>query len=502
MVRPLVLRGLSAAALSALMVSAGIATAIADDEEPVVPSLGITEAGIITLPAGDEVRDSTVVTVTSDAPTTVSLSITNTSWAEVEPLPSVELTADDLTADVTVPVDGLTAGNYYLVATPVGGDAVSTGLTVGSGEPVDVFTDLSTYSIFTLASATPHSTTVTVYAWDETGEVVPFAGTVTATVGGKIATAAVASADGSNATATISGTALKAGTGPVVASVHAVGSSTNYESDPVDLDVVSTGVTSVSLARSAASVYPHKDSYRDTVSFTVKAPTTTGTSLAATGTVKITRKCKTIKTWTLTSSATKKLTWDGKVKGKIVPGTYTVKVTIKGPEGPTKTASTTVKVDSGKLKTKTKTLTYKGKSAFKKYVANDQYQDNACYINWPKSGYVYCEAPFASLVDSYALVGLGTVSIPSYVVKAEAYGGAKVKATIYGVKKSGTIDWLLAGDYGSVRSGHLKAGTNSLGTVTLATGSKKTYVYVGLDGGEWMYASSVKVTYTYRVMTH
>ena len=108
----------------------------------------------------------------------------------------------------------------------------------------------------------------------------------------------------------------------------------------------------------------------------------------------------------------------------------------------------------------------------------------------------------AGFMSVYALVGLGTVSIPSYVVKAEAYGGAKVKATIYGVKKSGTIDWLLAGDYGSVRSGHLKAGTNSLGTVTLATGSKKTYVYVGLDGGEWVYNTSLKVTYTYRVMTH
>lgn len=502
MARPLVSRVLSAAALSALMASVGITTAVADDDDPVVPNLDITEAGIITLPAGDGVRDSTDVTVTSDAPTIVSLSISDTSWAEVETLPSVELTAEDLSADVTVPVAGLEAGNYYLVATPVGGDAVSTGLTVGSGEPTDVFTDLSTYSIFTLASATPHSTTVTVYAWDETGEVVPFEGTVSATVGGKTATAPVASTDGSNATATISGTALKAGTGPVVASVHAFGGSTNYESDPVDIDVISTGVTGVSLARTASSVYPYKDYYRDTVSFTVKPSTTTGTTLAATGSVKITRSGKTVKTWTLTSSATKKFTWDGKVNGKIVPGTYTVKVTIKGPEGSTKTASTTVKVDSGKLKTKTKTLTYKSASAFKKYVANDQYEENACYINYPKSGYSYCEAPFASIVDGYALIGLGAVSVPSYVVSAEAYGGAKVNATLYGVKKAGTIDWLLGGDYGSVRSGHLKTGTNSLGTVTLATGSKKTYVYVGLDGGEWVYNTSLKVTYTYRVMTH
>ena len=36
---------------------------------------------------------------------------------------------------------------------------------------------------------------------------------MSATVGGKTATAPVASTDGSNATATISGTALKAGTG-------------------------------------------------------------------------------------------------------------------------------------------------------------------------------------------------------------------------------------------------------------------------------------------------
>jgi hypothetical protein len=498
----LVSRALSASALAAVIAAAGVTTAVADEADPVVPTIGITEAGIITLPDGDGVRDSTTVTVTSDAPTTVSLSITDTSWTEVETLPSVELTAEELTSDVTVPVTGLPAGNYYLVATPEGGDAVSTDLMVGSGEPSSVFTDLSTYTIFSLASATPHSTAVTVYAWDETGEAVPFQGTVTATVGGKTTSASVQSTDGSNAVATISGTALGAGTGPVVATVHAFGSSVNYSSDPLDLDVVSHAVTGLSLARTASSVYPYKDYYRDTVTFTVKPSTSTGSNFGATGTVKITRLGKTVKTWTLTSTGSKTLTWDGKVGGKIVTGTYTVTASIKGPEGSTKTASTTVKVDSGKLVSKTKTINYKASSVFSRYIPFDNYGDNACYINYPHLGYSYCYAPYAAYADTYALIGTGAVTIPSYVQSAEQYGGAKVNATLYSVSKTGSIEWALFGDYGSTRSGYLKSGTNSLGTVTLATGSKKTYLYVGLDRGEKVSSSSVKVIYTYRVMTH
>ena len=504
MVRPLVSRALSAAALSALLVAAGITTAVADEEVP-VPTLHLGEAGVITLPAGDGVRDTTDVTLTSDLPTSVVVSIQDETWAVVDTLDPVDLTAESLSATVTVPVAGLSAGNYYLVATPVGADdtaTVTTGITVGSGEPSTVSVDLSDYTIFTLASATPHATTATVSAVDETGEAVPFEGTVSATVGGKTATAAVASSDGSGATASISGTALGAGTGPVTATVHAVGSSTTYTSDPVDIDVLSTGITGVSIARTASSVYPYKDYYRDTVSFTVTPATTTGSPISATGSVKITRLGKTVKTWTLTSSAARKFTWDGKVGGKIVTGTYTVTVSIKGPEGPTKTASTTVKVDSGKLVSKTKSITYKAASAFRNFGYPTDTPGNACYVNYPKIGYSYCYAPQRTYTGGYALVGYGEVSIPSYVRSAEAYGGAKVSATLYGVTKSGSISWLFGGDYGTVRSGYLKTGTNSLGTVTLLTGSKTTSVYVGLDGGEKVTSSSLKVVYTYRVMTH
>jgi len=159
-------------------------------------------------------------------------------------------------------------------------------------------------------------------------------------------------------------------------------------------------------------------------------------------------------------------------------------------------------VDSGKLAYKTKTITYSATTPFKKFASFGYAGTNYCYVDYPRARYIYCYGQYAAADGGFALIGLGALSVPSYVVSAEAYGGAKVSTTLYNVGKTGTIDWFVGADTGTSRSGLLKSGTNSLGSVSLPTGNKKLYLYLGLDRGEKVSVGSVKVTYTYRVMTH
>ena len=479
---------------------AGMATA-ASAAETATLTLGTAE--VLTLPDADGVRDTTTVTLASDVPTVVGLAVYNgDAW--VADLPDVTLTPEALTSDVTVPVTGLPAGALTLVASPELGGSQSTTLTVGSGEPSTVTTTLSASKIYTWSKATPRSTTATVTAVDETALAVPFTGTVTATVGGKTYKVAVTSATGAPAKAGFAVTKLAAGTGTVKATVraHKTGSST-YSSPAVTLKVLKTAVTAVKLSANYTTVYPKVDSYRDTVKITLTPTTTTGTSFASTGTVKITRNGKTIKTWKLTSSKTQSFSWNGKVGTKIVPGTYTVTASLKGPEGATKTTKTTIKVSSGKLVTKTKTVKYKAHSILKYYVPFDEYEESFCAYDIDRVGDFGCLGYDAYYVDAVSLIGYGSVALPSYVITAQAYGTPKASVTLHTTYLSGAAAWSIdTVEVATAKVGSVALGNKTLSSLSLAKGAKRLYVNVGLGEYSTWVADTISVTYTYKVMTY
>jgi hypothetical protein len=488
------LRALSATVVATLIVGAGAATATA--EEAATVTLGALET--LTLPAGDGVRDSASLSITADAATTVALEIRHVEGEPVATLPSVDITDPGTPASASISVADLPAGALEVVATPVGGESVVAALTVGSGEPSSVSLSLSASTIFTWSKASPRSTTATVTAVDETGLAVPFTGSVTAKVGTKTSTAAVTSTTGTAATASFPVSKFTVGTGTVVAKVRSLAGSTYYQSGTKSLKVLQTAVMSVSLSRSLSTVYPSKDSYRDTVKFTITPKSSTGVVVPATGSVKVTKSGKTIKSWSLTSSKTQSFTWDGKVSGRIVPGTYSVTVTIKGPEGYTKTASTKVVVSSKKLVTVTTTRTYLAKSVLTAYDTFDYYDQSECW-SVSSNGNVVCSGYDAP--DGLSMWAYGSVPIPADVIAAQQYGGVKGSVTMNLVDGYGTASWGYdKSAFGSAKIGPVQIGSNSLGTLYLSAPAKRVYVTVALGEYTDLEVGKFTMRYQYKVL--
>ena len=465
--------------------------------------LTLTSPEVLTLPAADGLRDTTTLTITSDTATDVALALVPGTRRYPPCHCRLEvIAADSLSVDVELSVDGLAAGDYVIEATPTGGETAIEYLTVGSGEPSNVVETLSPTTIYTWSGSSVRSTLATVSATDETGLEVPFTGSVVASVGGRTVTAPVVSSTGSPTVALVSASALAAGTGTVVATVWGP-SETHYASDPATLKVSSTSVTSVSLSSSHSTVYPAKDGYADSVTLKVTPKTTTATSFASTGSVTVTRNGKTVKSWKLTSSKTWSATWDGRVSGKIVPGSYTVKVTLKGPQGSTQSASKTVKVSSGKLVTKTKSVTYKSGTVVTQYATRDAGTPKGkCWRGQLLKDDMYCQS--AGIYGWIGLTAYGHVTVPSAVLSAAKYGGATVRASmhVYALQGS-TAKW--STDLTNTQVGHVHtvaAGTNYATTLTLASTSKTVYFTAILYYNALLASDTITVKYTYKVMDY
>ncbi|WP_284328490.1 hypothetical protein [Demequina litorisediminis] len=209
-----------------------------------------------------------------------------------------------------------------------------------------------------------------------------------------------------------------------------------------------------------------KDGYRDSVKATVTPTSSVSGSVPATGTVKITHGGKTVTSWKLTSTAKRTFTWGGRNNGSIKPGTYVVTVSIKGPEGTTKTASKSLTVGSKKLVTKTATRQYKASAVMKTYTAFDYSYDGACYRNWGVAGDVFCDAYDAYDYDSLALISQGKITVPADVVAAQKFGGTTVKlTTTWGYLYGDTLWAYDTKEMGTAKSAFAKKGTQALGAL-------------------------------------
>ncbi|WP_062303431.1 hypothetical protein [Demequina subtropica] len=594
-------RTLAVVAASALAFT-GLATA-ASAEDAATLTIGFADA--LALPAGDGVRDETTVTVTSDIATTVSATV-----AEVGPGGDTVLAFapreinPDTPQTYKVPVDTLHYGGYELMVRPAVGDPVISIISVSDGNPVDMSLKLSASTIYSWTGATPTTTTASVTAFDELGLPVPFSGTVTAAIGPKTFTAPIVSTTDAPGTAVIPASSLTAGTGAVTATVLAAEDVELTDSAPLTLK--RTSVTGVSLARSASTVYPYKDSYRDTVSLTVTPTTTTGKVFPATGSVAIIRDGKTVKSWKLTSSAKKTFTWGGLADGKVVPGTYTVKtalrgpeggtqtatitvtvvntavksvgltksvatvypvkdsyndtvsftvtptsttgrvvpttgkvtiarngttvkswnltssakrtftwgglangaivpgtytvtVALKGPQGTTKTTKTTVNVSKKKLVTATKKVTHKAGAVLTSYVPFDYYYDGYCESSYDRVGDVFCWSEDAYDYDDLALMATGSISVPAEVVAGQKLGGASVKVLADWESLYGDTLWSYdRTSTGTAKIGFAQEGIQGLGTLKLPATSKKVYLTVGLGEYAWAQVNTFTAVYTYK----
>lgn len=456
-----------------------------------------SKASTLTLPAGDGVRDVAEVRVRSNLPTSASLSVEDAVGNQLADLGALEFTQTQLVHTVSIPVEGLTAGSLSLKVETVDGQADGyASLTVGSGKPMSVSLGLSRSTVETWKSSPIRRTTAIVSARDETGMLVPFSGKVVTKVGGKSVTQKLQSSSGSAVSTNIDGSALTIGKAAVVAIV--TGSGVSKTSRSLSLLVRDVSVQKVKVARSVATVYPVKDGYVDSVKLSVSASTSTGKSVAATGSVKITRAGKTVKSWNLKSSKPWSATWNGRVGSKVVPGTYKVAVALKGPQGATKTTSATIKVVGDKLVTKTTSKTISAASAFPRYSTYDLLDEGYCLTS---AGRISCIGFDAYYTDSLSLFAYGSSAIPADVRKAAKHGGVKVRATLDADFRDGVVVWGYGTNGNNSKIIEMKSGRSSAGWVSVPQRDTRLNLSAGLGEYSYFGASTVKIEYKYRVLT-
>lgn len=483
----------SALALTIALVATGApAFAVEDDSPPPASAarVSVTTPGVLTLPWGDGVRDAAAVTVAADLPTVVELSVRDSAGRTLAALPAATLVEGALSAVVSVPVAGLPAGAHSLVAAPAAGEEAVAPLRVGSGKPAAVTLGLSARTVYTWSKSAARTTVATVTAADETGLAIPFRGFVEAKVGTRTQRVTVASAGGAAATATLSGTGLVAGTARVIAAVTANGSNT-VTSAPASLVVKNVAVTAIRLSSSSSVVYPTKDGYKDSVALSLSSRTTTGSTVPVTGTVKVTSRGKTVKTWKLSTSKPWKAAWDGKVKGKVVPGTYVVTASVKGPEGVTKKTSKKVTVRKGVLVTKTTSAWVSAQSAFDLWLPLD-----GCAPKGAAS--IRC----AGSDEFMSAIVIGELTVPSAVRKSYAYGSAAVRVTLSTTSLDGSGVWGYARPDAEVgKTGMLSKGDRTLGWETLARSARTVQlIAVLMEDTDWT-TDKVRIEYRYKVLS-
>ena len=131
-----------------------------------------------------------------------------------------------------------------------------------------------------------------------------------------------------------------------------------------------TKLTSISLS-APVQVFPNKDGYLDSARISISSVMTSGKKGKITGTLKIVKGARVVKTFPISAGGTTSVTWDGKISGKIVPGSYVIVASAKGPEGVTIKKTRGIKVNSKKLTYQTVSKTYDA------YVAADESQGDS-----------------------------------------------------------------------------------------------------------------------------
>ena len=361
------------------------------------------------------------------------------------------------------------------VAVPAEADPIS--LTVAAAAPVvtlpigDGYRDVESL-VVTASSATTASVTVqraggtpVVVGQDlplATGAnpiAVPTAGLVAGAY-----TATVATADGASATAGFSVQALRA------------------------------TLTTLSVQRSLSTVFPVRDGYRDTVVFTV-TPTIDGPATAkVTGTARLSRGSRTVRTWKL-HAGTNRLVWNGRVRGTVEPGGYTLSVRAKGPQGGARTAHSSVAVSAKRLVTRTATVTKLASSVLSRFQSYDAAKQGTCAYSGPLVG---CVGSVAADGATFSVIVGGTVAVPSAVRRGTAYAKPQLRVAIHTTRLTGGAVWGAAAGSAHV-TGTLGKGT-TVGTLGWSGDPATASVFIGLDSSSSFVADRFVFTYRYRTL--
>jgi len=341
------------AIFSVSILLAGVAATPAAAAE--APVLHITTSGGLTKPFADGFRDSVSFTIRSTTGGPVDVTATNPTTDEVIAVIAhdLPLTAVSGGYQATTAFTPSSFGTGTFRATVADSaypyNSTSSSFVVGSGEAKSVAVAVSDRTLFPLADGYRDSVVATVQVTDETGVLIPFVGAVDVSAASKHSAVSITQKKGTFAKATVPLGTLPLG--PVILSTEAhtsVGG--NKSGSPIPLTLVATSVKKISVARQYATVFPHRDGYRDSVKLTVSTATTAPVEVAAKGTLSIVRGNTTVKKWTLYSSKKTSVTWKPSKSQKA--GTYKVIATLTNPDKTKVSTTVSLTVSSKKHKHK------------------------------------------------------------------------------------------------------------------------------------------------------
>lgn len=481
-------------ALGALIVGAGATPAFAAPSA----TIAVTGGTLVTLPGNDGFNDSTNYTVTSDQQLAVDVALYRGSTL-VESITTGTALGEGsgaFTTTVGFDLGSIPAGTYTVRASASEDETVTddTPLTVGSGVATKTTIALSTRDLYPYPDNYKDDVVVSVTSRDETGTTLPIRGTITAAAG---ATSRVSFDTGAAGTVkrTVHIDGLKPGSATISTAVYGPAGGMGRASTKLTLK--STKLTGVSLSRSESTVYPSKDGYLDTTKITVSAKSTTGKTVSTRGTVTITHKGTTVASWKVGSSKAKTLTWNGKKKGKVVAGTYTVTAKLTGPEGTAVTKKTSITVSARKLESRTTSAWKDADDVLESYLALDYYGDGYCGTD---SGSVLCYGYDTYYGDGLSIFSYGYLKVPSDVRASARYRTPTIRLTTDVDDLSGSAAWGYSNPEGAGKTGTLRTGEHKLGWLKLDKGEKKTLVSIGLGDSSDLKLDRFKVEYKYYVL--
>ena len=301
----------------------------------------------LTLPAKDGLRDRAVVHVRSAKPGFVDVdAVRGRKTIRLATHLALQTAPSGWSRAVTVQVAGLTAGTWRLRTQRSSAHAVqarSRPFAVGTGAPVHVFVRPAVRTLYPLKDGLLDSATVTVVVTDETGGVLPVHGAVRIDGGSKHVTRTLTKAG----TATLPITALPLGAATVTATVTGPAGAKAVRT--TGLMLAPTGVGSLRIARSSDTVQPVVDGLLDSVVLTTTGATSAGSTGKVSGTLTVSKGATVAATFRVRDGKRHAFTWDGRVKGVALPGSYTVSLSLKGPQGPARTRTTTLVVTKAHL---------------------------------------------------------------------------------------------------------------------------------------------------------
>lgn len=316
---------------------------------PVGPSLAIDLApgAVLTLPAKDGLRDRAVFRVLSGAGGRIDVdAVRGRKTVHLRSRLALRRTASGWGRTVPVAVSGLTAGAWRIRVQRSADPAVRARsratVTVGSGTPVHVLARPADRTLYPYRDGVLDTAVVAVTATDETGEAVPVAGTIRIDSGARHATRTLTAAG----TARVPVTALPLGTAKMTTSVTGPAGRAVRRTA---LTLAPTGVGASRIARSSDTVQPVVDGLLDSVVLTTTGSASAGSSAKVSGTLTVSRGRTVAAVFDVPDGRQRAFVWDGRVAGAVVPGTYLVTSTLRGPQGAPRTSTTTVLVSNQHL---------------------------------------------------------------------------------------------------------------------------------------------------------